>query len=80
LRRKHQNARNQNVIYKNSFGEIWCECGNRAHIYGFYPCDRQGNLLDGIDEAEFYRCDKCGSFVRDNDAELKEEPESEFAR
>ena len=62
--RKQRKARSKNNLYKNSNGEPWFECGNRMHIYGFYPCDDQGNPLQDIDEGEYYSCDQCGSFYR----------------
>jgi hypothetical protein len=74
MQRRNLKSRSKNSIYKNSYGELWCTCGNRLHIYGFYPCNDMGIPRYDLDEGEFYRCDQCGSFVREADAEIKEEP------
>ncbi len=67
------------MIYKNSAGELWCQCGNRIHEYGFYPVDAEGNLLDDdqiTGDEKLYRCDRCGVIVDLDHAPVQEEPDA----
>jgi hypothetical protein len=48
--------------------DAWvCVCGNRSHLAGFYPCDRDGNglepLASGPWDGRLYYCDACRRII-----------------
>ena len=75
MRRRRRNKTNTGrySIYKNSYGELRCLCGNRPWSAGIHFCDDKGNLLEDGTESDCYRCDGCGSFVHYDKAGVRDE-------
>ncbi len=74
------------MIYKNDANELWCECGNRIHLQGFYLLDNKGQFVDG-DGSDFeflkkigahWTCDRCNETCdfELNKVPTKNEPEN----
>jgi len=71
------------MIYKNKHNELWCECGNRIHIYGFHPADKEGKYTnsDGSGKNDkYWKCDKCGAKISINLDRVKTAQEPEVLR
>ena len=51
-----------------ALAEDWweCSCGNRPDTDGFYPCTKDGEVVEPIlrDWADHYLCYLCGEIVR----------------
>lgn len=50
-------------------GDEWhCECGNRPHTSGFYPCLKTGQVVDAFYiDTPLYRCFGCGAIIEYDD-------------
>jgi len=64
--------------------DCWiCTCGNYAEAEGFYPCDRDGNVIEPVTDSwwdELYRCERCGRVIDQRDHRVlgrNENPERE---
>ena len=68
------------LIFKNSDGELWCQCGNRIHTYGFFHFHNSPSKAgiincDGFCEKNFWRCDLCKATVEYENAPIEDEPD-----
>jgi hypothetical protein len=64
------------MIYRNRDGELWCECGNTADTWEFFPLGSEGNRSEMDDtevDQKVYKCEKCGAIVLIDDAPVKEQ-------
>jgi hypothetical protein len=56
-------------ITSSKYGGWICLCGNEADSDGFYPCDEQGNEVEGTPEdwdGVRYVCARCGRIIDQN--------------
>lgn len=53
--------------YIDESDEEWCcVCGNRPWLEGFFPCDRQGEVVEPTKpdwDGLRYVCDRCGRII-----------------
>ncbi len=59
------------MSFKNQTNELWCECGNRVDLQGFYLIDEHGQFIDDPEFGYKWACDKCNQTC---DAELSKVP------
>lgn len=49
--------------------ELTCECGNNTFLYGFYPCDENGNEIEPTIDSNWnglYICPNCRKIMKFN--------------
>lgn len=46
-------------------GDLYCLCGNDPNYYGFFPCDRQGQIIEPVAGKwdELYVCTLCSRIM-----------------
>jgi hypothetical protein len=65
------------MIYKSSYGDLWCDCGNTQYPTEICPLDSHGDLADVDDltgNENVYKCLHCGAVTDLQRTPVREKP------